>query len=258
MGDHQSETDSLLIQVGADHCCYAFYDPSNRSFSQVSFISFEGIEAEEELPAVMARIRGDFKEVLVCAAFPEALLVPQKFAAAAESLCRVTYDDTARVPLKDSLPEWQMITAYSLPLHLHKLLKERFASANFFHAYTPALKVGNGFVNEDQIDIYFTTRYFRVLVKQDHQLVLAQTYSYKTPLDVVYYLLKICYEFGMEQSRTHVILSGLIDRESALYEELHHYFLNLNFVFDQGYKLPDTEYPHYYFTILYYLASCVS
>jgi hypothetical protein len=55
---------------------------------------------------------------------------------------------------------------------------------------------------EDQIAIHFTTQQFRVLVKQGAQLQLAQTYAYKTPLDVVYYLLKICSELGLDQARS--------------------------------------------------------
>jgi len=96
------------------------------------------------------------------------------------------------------------------------------------------------------------------MVKKNKQLQLAQAYSYKTPLDVVYYLLKICYEFGLDQSEVFVILSGLIDQDSAMYSELHSYFLNLYFAQPPPYSVPENEYPHHYFTSLYNLAACVS
>jgi hypothetical protein len=110
----------------------------------------------------------------------------------------------------------------------------------------------------DQIDLHFTTQDFRVLVKKDQHVLLAQTYQYKTPLDVVYYLLKISYEFDLDQSSTFLIVSGLIEKDSALYQELHNYFVQLHFAQATTYELPENSHPHYYFTSLYNLASCVS
>jgi hypothetical protein len=87
---------------------------------------------------------------------------------------------------------------------------------------------------------------------------LAQVYAYKTPLDVVYFLLKICYEFALDQSEVFLILSGLIDQDSAMYAELYNYFLNLHFAQAPLFSLPENDYPHHYFTSLYNLAACVS
>jgi hypothetical protein len=120
------------------------------------------------------------------------------------------------------------------------------------------LKIYNGFVAPDQIDIHFNTEYFIVLVKKNKQAQLVQTYSYKTPLDVVYYLLKICYEFQIKQPEVFVIVSGLIDKDSNMYTELHNYFLNLHFAQAPSYSIPENDHPHHYFTSLYNLAACVS
>ena len=126
------------------------------------------------------------------------------------------------------------------------------------HAYTPSLKVFNGFSAPSQIDVYFGIRHFRVLVKKDNHIQLAQTYSYKNPLDVVYYLLKICYEVGLEQTEISVVLSGLIDENSAMFSELHSYFMNLHFAEAPAYSVPENDFPGHYFTSLYNLAACVS
>ena len=126
------------------------------------------------------------------------------------------------------------------------------------HAHTPSIKVFNGFISVDQIDIHFSTQYFRVLVKKEKQIQLAQTYLYKNPLDVVYYLLKICYEFALDQTVVAIIVSGLIDKDSAMYTELHNYFLNIDFAQAPSYSIPENDYPLHYFTSLYNLAACVS
>jgi hypothetical protein len=170
----------------------------------------------------------------------------------------VIYDTIADTHFTDRVADWQIVNSYSLPGTIHDRIVKQFPSAVFFHAYTPSLKIYNGFVAADQVDLHFTTHNFRVLVKKSQQVHLAQTYSYKTPLDVVYYLLKICYEFKLEQAEVFLIVSGLIDQDSAMYSELHNYFLNIHFAHAPSYTLPETEHPHYYFSSLYNLAACVS
>ena len=111
---------------------------------------------------------------------------------------------------------------------------------------------------ENQLSVDFGSNYFRVLVKSGGQIKLIQTYQYKTPLDVVYFLLKICYEFNLDQTEVHLILSGLLEKNSSLYHELQNYFLHVHFVHAPGFRLPEEEYPQHFFTSLYNLAACAS
>jgi hypothetical protein len=196
--------------------------------------------------------------VVVCSAFPQSLLTPKHGHKNDYILLNVLYDSPSQKFLKDEIPEWQMYVTYSIPQSIFNAIKQRFRFPEFMHAYTPAIKVFNGFVSSNQIDIHFTTQQFRVLVKKEKQIQLVQTYAYKTPLDVVYFLLKICYEFAMDQSAVVVVVSGLIDEDSAMYTELHNYFLNLHFAQAPSYSVPPNEYPQHYFTSLYNLAACVS
>jgi hypothetical protein len=95
------------------------------------------------------------------------------------------------------------------------------------------------------------------MVKKHHHVELLQTYTYASPMDVVYFLLKICTEFQLPQEETQIIISGLIEEESALYKELHHYFLHMHFAISTTLSLPDHEYPNHFFTSLHNLAACV-
>ncbi|MGZ3880630.1 MAG: DUF3822 family protein, partial [Flavisolibacter sp.] len=190
--------------------------------------------------------------------FPQSLLAPMHGHRNDYILLNVLYELPSQKFLKDDIPEWQMTVTYSVPLSFFNSVRERFRFPEFVHAYTPSLKVFNGFSSANQIDLHFSIQHFRVIVKKDNHIQLAQTYSYKNPLDVVYYLLKICYEVGLEQSEVTVVLSGLIDQDSAMFSELHSYFLNLNFAQAPSYSIPENEYPQHYFTSLYNLAACVS
>jgi hypothetical protein len=72
-------------------------------------------------------------------------------------------------------------------------------------------------------------------------------------LDVVYYLLNICQKFGLSQEATHLSLSGLIDKDSALFKDIYQYFSDISF--NEGVSLND-DYPAHYFTSIYQLAAC--
>ena len=257
VGTEPQPGNTLLLEVGVDDCCYAFVDQPKKAFTFIRYLSVED-PADEALSFLDNWDHETPQQVIVCSAYAQALLVPQKFFREPSSLTAAVYDLHGHHERSDRIDEWQMRAAYALPGRVHEKLLARFPGAIFFHAYTPALKAHSGLAAADQISLHFTTQHFRVLVKKDNQVQLAQTYAYKVPLDVAYFLLKICYEFGLKQSEVFLFVSGLIDEDSALYEEMHHYFLNLHVAPAPGYDLPESSYPHYYFTSLYNLAACVS
>lgn len=259
IGDDASGCDTLLLEIGEGYCCYAFLKGTERTFRQIKYLTYDELEAEKKITQALDEIENEHCEkIVVCSAYPQSMMIPGQFNHINSAFLDTIYDMPAQKSFTDRVPEWQMMISYFIPDRIFDLIQERFSSVQFFHAYTPALKIYNGFVANDQIDIHFSTQQFRVLVKKEKQVQLAQIYSYKTPLDVVYYLLKICYEFGLDQSQTFLIVSGLIDKDSAMYSELHNYFLNIHFAQAPSYSLPDSEHPHYYFASLYNLAACVS
>ena len=259
IGNANTRCDILLLEIGEGYCCHALLRGKERAFQQIRYITFGQLEEEEKLAPFFDGLKSqNCEHVIVCSAFPQSLLIPAQFSKGSHSFLDVIYDEPSQKWFTDLIPEWQMTAAYSMPVSIFNLLSGKFSSIQFLHAYTPVLKIYNGFTVANQIDIHFGTQYFRVLVKKDKQVQLGQTYPYKTPLDVVYYLLKICYEFHLEQSEVFVIVSGLIDNDSAMYTELHNYFLNLHFAQAPSYSLPENEYPQHYFTSLYNLAACVS
>lgn len=259
IGNSNAECDILLLEIGEGYCCHALLKGKERAFHQIQYLTFEETETEKTLSRLLDELKKEnCEQILVCSAFPQSLLTPKHGHKNDYILLNVIYDSPSQKYLKDEVNEWQMCVTYALPVAVFNLIKERFRFAEFVHAYTPSLKIYNGFVAADQIDLHFTTQHFKVLVKKNKQVQLAQVYAYKTPLDVVYFLLKICYEFALDQSEVFVILSGLVDKDSAMYAELHNYFLNLHFAQAPLYSLPENEYPHHYFTSLYNLAACVS
>lgn len=254
-----SEGDTLLIQIGADHFSYATWDAQAKTVKALKYFTL----AEPDAGPAIAGILGDqrnrtFKQVFVCSAFPYALITPQKLFKSEAGALKLLYDHEPLTPFYDTIPEWQVVTEYAVAESIVNQFMAFYPGVKFIHAYTPALRVYNGFTAEQQLSVHFTTRQFQVILKKGGHLQLAQTYTYKTPLDVTYYLLKICYEFGLDQSQLQLIISGLVEQDSALYKELNHYFMNIHFAqATEGVALPQHDYPLHFFTSLSNLAACV-
>ena len=258
LGRQTISADTLIMEVGTDFCSYACLNSSKKEFELIRYYRFEEFEAEPSLRSILEEIEGSFHSVRIGNCFAQSLLTPRSLFKDDPAMLHRIYESFDTTYMHDQVQEWQLVTEHLMPTGFVDLIKERFPSAMFYHAFTPSLRIYNGFVAPDQADIHFTTSHFRVVIKKQGQLQLAQTYAYKTPLDVVYYLLKIFYEFDLNQSEAFVILSGLVEQDSALYKELHHYFINLHFAQPPLYAIPGDEHPQYYFTSLYNLASCGS
>lgn len=255
----ESSASTLLLEVGRGHCNIAHLNKKTNSISRVRVVSFDEPEMEKRFPELIQSLAGkSFESVVVCSSFPQSLLFPTKYFKQDYSALNVVYDLPAQAYFYDRIEEWQMVNAYALPERIYDTLTDAFGDVKFMHCYTPVIKVYNGYVADNQLSVHFVEKHFRVLLKKDMMVHLAQTYRYQAPLDVVYYLLKICQEFGLSQQEVFVILSGLVEKDSILFSELQQYFTNLHFAQQPEISLPQSPHPHYFFTSIYNLAACVS
>lgn len=250
---------TLLLEIGDSFCIETYLSTVDKTVEAVSVYTFEAIDFENSMQQILDKqtAAGSYQQVVVSSAFPQALLTPRKLHQRDSMLLESVYDGHRWHQLQDDLHEWQIINAYSIPDVLYRLITQKFPSVTFIHTYSAALKIYNGFASDKQIAAHFISNQFRVLVKKDQRVQLVQTYNYTSPMDVVYFLLKICTEFGMTQEDTQLIVSGFIEERSALYKELYNYFLNIHFSNTATVALPTHEYPSHFFTSVHNLAACV-
>jgi hypothetical protein len=163
------------------------------------------------------------------------------------------------IPVSEHLPEWNLYNITRDPESLSSAVKNRFVSGRSLNMNSVLLKNLSG-VREDSIMIDFRTDEFSVLVLNENQLQLLRSFSYSSPEDVLYYLLKICQQTGLSQQEVKIVLSGLIEKDSTIFRELYKYFIHLEFE-----KLPGeisiagelAECPQHYFSSICKLATCV-
>lgn len=149
---------------------------------------------------------------------------------------------------------------YRLPTDLHSAASWKFLSGKFWNIYSVLLKNYSS-KNEDVMIVDFKTDDLSLVVLRDNKLVLTKTFSYTLPDDVLYYLLKCSQQSNLSQQTVRLLLSGLIEKDSAIYRELYKYFINIEFdVLTPDIKLaePLKAHPDHYYSSISKLAACVS
>lgn len=257
----RSGNDTLLCEWGERYCCYTVYNQESRSLAGLHYFTFDQPASIEEVNEVIRQLKSGglrYSRVVFCSGFPQAMLVPRQFFTDAPSPVAVLNGEKRMNYFHDPIGEWQVVNNYAFPKSIYQRVEEEFGPIEMSHVYTTSLKSYNGHNAPAQVTVDFTPKTLRVVVKKEGQLLLAQMYGYNTPLDVVYYLLKIYQELQLPREETHLVLSGLIEEASSLYRELFSYFLNIHFA-EPSSALPiHTEHPAHFFASIHNLALCVS
>lgn len=245
----------LLMELGTGYCLLAQMDSKGGNPGFARLWAFEPAEQDANLHKVMDTIDAAGiarNKIRVALALPQTTLLPEQFKGKADVLLDALFPGQGSEARVFSNTHHYV---FVVPRPVNALLHEKFNEVLFIPALActpPPAEGGNS------IQVFFIDTEFRVSVHQDHQLLLQQQYTYNVPLDVVYFLLKICAEFGFTQQNTLLSVSGFITPDSALYNELHQYFLNIRFSELQTVTISGEAVPKHYFTSLFNLAQCAS
>lgn len=163
------------------------------------------------------------------------------------------------VTITEQVPGWNLYNIARISASLHTEINRRFDSGKSLSTNYVLLKNVTG-EKQNYILIDFRTDEFTVLVFIADQIQLLKAFSYSSPGDVLFYLLKICQQYGLSQQEVKVMLAGLIEKDSAIFRELYKYFIHLEFEeLPAGISLADelSECPRHYFSTISKLATCV-
>ena len=254
----KKEGQVLLCEWGATHCCYAIYDADTKKVGHLQYKTYQLLDTDGITEVLNEWNTINPSQVVICAAFPQFVLLPNAHTPEAGKVMQALYPiHQGEIIASDAIHEWQLTNHYTLPSPLRSVLSKSFNNVSYYHFFTPALKVYNGYMAESQVAVHFAPNTFSVLIRKGGQLQLAQMYTYQTPLDVVYFLLKMIEALHLPKEETFILLSGLIEQDSDLYREIHQYFLNLHFI-PASAAISEFEQPSHFFTSITNLAACVS
>ncbi len=252
----------LSIQVGEKHCGIAITNKSADRLYELLYYGTDELTANP-IPLIIDRheeLKNNFYKVLISFDYPQSILTPVQYFKTDDAglLLRSLYGvNGTAIVVSEKVEDWDLYNLYAVPKELHEWTNRHFAAGNYWHKYSVHLKMLPAIEENGSLLVDFRTEDFTIIAAAGKKLLLAQTFPYSAPEDVLYQLLRISEQFGLSQETVDLSLSGLIDQQSALYKELHQYFIHLGFR-AAGWNAGVQEFPSHFFTSLNDLARCAS
>jgi Protein of unknown function (DUF3822) len=250
----------LCLRVGEKHCSYAIVDKSSQSLKSLVYYKAENINDSRlnALAATHPELNRSFDHVFVCYDYPEYTLISdeeERVNDPRQLLRAICQANESSIIFSEPVHQLAMQNEYCVPGSVHEWMKNKFRGARYYHQYSLMMKCMGNEEGESRLILDFRTDEFVLLATRNGAFQLAQTFSYTTPDDVLYYLLKTCNQFSLSQQDVRVQLSGLIDKQSVLYTGLYQYFIHIEFR-KAKWLSPQDQYPAHFFTSLNDLSQC--
>ncbi len=250
----------LSLRVGEKHISFATTNKSGSVLYELAYCTANEWNENElaDFFAAYTILSSSFQVIWIAYDYPQSLLIPSTGFKQGDAghLLNSSYNINNQSAVVEAIPHWQLYNVFTAPEEIQGWVSKKFPAAKSGHQYS--LEIGNVTVahSNGTIQVDFRKNDFTVLAAREGKLLLANAFEYSTPEDVLYYLLKICQQLSLPQQEVHLQLSGLIDRNSSLYNELYQYFIHVKF--REASWNTQGEYPAHFFTSLNDLARCVS
>lgn len=236
-----------------------YYEFSPRSITEA--IAFaEEIIREDQL------LREAMKEYIVIYNWPENCLVPENHfnMDVSEELLKLLHGDINKgIIHSEKIHSWNTYNVYRIPLQMQEFFQRHFPNGKYWHYYTLFLEslVDDIRSQKSKAILLFYPNKVIVAVFVEGLLQLIQSLEYQTSDDVVYHMLNIYQRLKLSPEEVILQVSGMIDQNSGVYQELRKYFLLVKTgTLPDGLQVSEDfkSFPEHYFSPLLKVALCVS
>ncbi len=259
--EKSSAISNLFVEISNEG--FSYVASFNNEIVALKVFRFDNNISYKEKAAVLKKVYAD-EDVLkqsgintiISCSFAESVLSPAQFFNQDENaeLLKTLYCDSyPKQRFQDNLITHGIVNDYNVPDVFSRFLKEYHPSVQVKHQYSLLINKLNK--NETTMHVLFYFEKIVIVVFKDGNLQIVQSFTYKAPADVVYHLLNVSQQFTLKDPA--IVMHGMIEKRSALYEEIYNYFLNISFA-----ELPEkitlaeqfADYPPHFFAHLFYSA----
>lgn len=257
----------LIVEVDEDQISFLFYRDDNEVSGIVKYLlpQMTGVhpmaEAIKKIRNSEADLQHSFRSVQVFYNFKTFTIIPKEFyepTLKAEYL-NLQFGKTGEVEIyEEKIKNKNLVAISRVPKEIDAAIKQNFPAA-VFHL-SSACQAKN-MVEENIFDVIFFKKKFKVLIQRDSKFKMLQLFSYSNEADVLYHLLHTCSLLNIDPAKLTVSLSGMIEKDSSLYNTLRQYFDTINFKFpaeDIRFTAAAKDHSLHYFNHLISFISCVS
>lgn len=259
---------TLIIDAGDRHFSFALYSSTDNEFVALEYYQFNSKQKQDQLKELLSShtlLQLDYPAIHIYYNSASGLLVPERYYDEENSsrmLELVAGDTHVSMPLSDEIEALKMRNIYTVPDYMREMLVSQFPAATYEHMHTGLLKK-NILLDrkDDRMEIIFYPELISVLLWKNDALQIVQCFNYETPEDVTYHVVNIAEQWKLSRGEIRVIVSGLVEKDSALFTAVDKYF---QFVETEerpeqfNYDAAFDRYPPHFFSPLFSLAICVS
>lgn len=262
----EPEKCTLVCELSTDSFSYAIRNDEANKIVSVGVYQYEKTRPETGFPIALQILfhqhkvlSEKFKKSCLIYSVPRNVLIPftmynsQKNA----EVINLVHGDlcAGETILNDIIPGQDMYNTYSISKALNDTVFHQFPAIRGVHQFSALLKKERS--GSDKMSAILYHEKVVVILYKDGKFQLLNSYSYRTPEDVVYILLNICRQFDTPDIPLEAV--GFIEESSALFKCIYNYFSTAHLVkpseeyqFEEGIA----QYPAHFFNHLFEFDVC--
>ena len=262
--DNQTRNYALAIQIGLDGLSAAVLDDVLGRVIALEKFTIQSVHQFNILARFIDQIIQQssilaypYKKINVALVSPKSTLVPDALFAPEKSISLLSFNhklEEDEIVLADNLMNLSSKNVFAIPRSVQQVFTELYANATFEHyssALIETLLVLNKNSTEKKVIVNVHALAFEVVVIKGKELLLYNTFTYKSPEDFIYYVLFVCEQLQLNPETLVLEVVGEIEKDSALYQVLYKYIRNVKFgvrpdTFNYGTKLGSLPKHHHF------------
>lgn len=161
---------------------------------------------------------------------PDPLFLEDKKETYLRQLVELHEHDSVQV---SDLPVLDTKLVYGVDQSLLKWIHTSYPSALIYHSFAPFLLGCHHIMNLQkghQVFLNVKDRLLQIALFDGQQLIFCNTFPFQTSKDFIYHVMLIYDQFGLKPETNPVVLMGMIEKESEIYQNLYRYIRHINFL----------------------------
>lgn len=139
---------------------------------------------------------------------------------------------------QDAILEDEAQILYIPYININNYFFEKFGGFSYYHSIGKWIDYCRELSSENhQVFANFDDKILDIVVLKDKQLILANSFEYRSKEDALYYILFTMEQLELDVESVPLILSGAIETQSDLYEYLYQYIRYIEFINTEKLKI---------------------
>ncbi|MBS1774603.1 MAG: DUF3822 family protein [Chitinophagaceae bacterium] len=265
-GDQEGK--NLLIEVGNYGVSFSWYRNNPNFLEGILVFNFDKFLTPSEWIGALNSMYRNYPvlgmphhSIRVCINFPEFMLIPGEYynpVNARELFSRTFQSGPEFEIITDVLKEEKIFMVYGVRKELYDFFQFHYPNWVMLHASVNEIR---SWGKENSITCIIYHNAIKIIACRDGSFQYCGIFSFTKPVDVVYFLLKVCETYQLDPETIPLKLCGMVDEYSILYNEVYKYFGIVSFISEnENFEMQERIrfYPNHFFCHHTIQISCAS